>query len=242
MIELIKALVEVMTQVIPRIKTVRTDKKKRELGAMLFLLYVRLNEAMLAGEGIIRSLEVYIERMRRHLDYGDDAYALTGGHWIAQKVRHQITNFERLRELLYDQRVFLQIIDSDSYNHLVPLLDRKFGALSELLDIMRSGSLPLAPTKNDLDAVIDVGDDQLTLHEVMIELEPRWLAEALPTNAEWGAEIFSRINLYLQTREPRKQLAEIRTLLAAIREALESYFSITDVLLEVGDSRIAGNL
>jgi hypothetical protein len=235
MIDLIKTLVETLTQVIPKIHEMRADRRKREIGAALFTLYVRLNETMIAADDIIDSLEVYAKRMHRHLDYGDDAYALTGGKWIAGKVRNQLTNFERLGALLHNHKVMLQIIDTDSYNKLIPLLDYKFGALTYLSRIMRSGSVQLSINEDDLRRLMDSGDDQSALHRIMIDLEPSWREAELSTTSEWGQETYEKVAAYLQEREPRKQLSEIRAALASLREALVSNFSLSDVLLEVGD-------
>jgi len=76
------------------------DKRRREIGAELFILYVRLNEAMLTADDIITSLESYTWRTHRHLCSGDDAYALTAGSWIAGKIDG----------LFHDRKVILQII------------------------------------------------------------------------------------------------------------------------------------
>lgn len=238
MIDLIKTLVDTLTQIIPRISEMRTDKRRQEIGAGLFILYVRMNETLLVADDIIASLETYAERMRRHLNSGDDAYALTAGSWIINKIEHQITNFERIDELLHDKRALLQIIDAESYNRLFPLLDHKFGAISYLLRIMRSGSLPLSLSSEDWATMMSVGRNQSALHRVMHDLRPCWRENELSTTTEWEREVYDKVVAYLQEREPRKQITEIRAALSSLREALERNFSITDILPEVGDRRM----
>jgi hypothetical protein len=240
MIDLIKTLVEALAQAIPQFREMRVDKRKREIAAQLFLLYVRLNEAMLAADDIISSLEMYVYRMGRHLAHGDDAYALTAGRWVASKVQHQVTNLERIDQLLHDRKIILQILDSDSYNRLFPLLDHKFGALTYLLRVMREGSLPLSLSKEDWETLMDVGRDQSTLHHVMIDLHPGWRQGTVSTATEWGQETYERVVAYLQGRQPREQIAEMRAVLSSLREVLERNFSIADVLVEVGDKRLDG--
>ena len=89
MIELFKLIVEAVTKAIPNISTMRRDKELREIGSDLFLLYVRLNETLICAEEIVNSMEMYVQRMTKHLQQGDDEYALTGGEWIAYKVEQQ---------------------------------------------------------------------------------------------------------------------------------------------------------
>jgi hypothetical protein len=239
MLDLIKTIVEALTQVIPRIGEMKVDRRRREIGAGLFILYVRLNEAMLVADDIISSLEVYVERMGSHLHSGGDPYALTAGEWIVNKIEHQVTNFERIHELLlYGNRELLQIIDSDSYNRLFPLLERKFGALNYLLRIMRSGSLPLSFSREDWEAIMDVGHDQAALHRVMRDVGPHLREDSLPTTTEWQQEIYGKVVAYLQEREPRNQITEMRAALSSLREALERNFSIADILPVVGDRRM----
>jgi hypothetical protein len=238
MIDLIKTFVVTFTQAIPRIQKIKTNQERRKLGTALFILYVRLNEATLAAHSIIGSLEVYVARMRKHLDHGNDVYALTAGHWIAGEVQHQITNFERLHELLYTNKELLQIVDAQSYNHLMPLLDRKFGALMTLLQIMGSGSLPLSPSAGDLEILAQFGrGDQSALGRAMRDLDPQWRENSLSITMQWGEEVYDKVVAYLQDRDPRQQLAEIEASLSSLREALVSNFSLADILLEVGDTR-----
>lgn len=242
MIELVKALVDTVAKALPSISAMRKDKRSRELGAGLFMLYVRLNEMTLIAEDIIGCLETYAERMQRHLDHGDDPHALTGGSWISEKIDVQVVNLDRVARLLWDRGQVLQIMDTDSYNQLILLIDWKSGALRRLLDIMRSGALPL-PSQEDLQAAMgpDTGrrahsvEHQNLMHEV---LEPQWKKTALPTGASWGSEIYPQVLHYLQERKPREQLDEIRAALAAMRTVLDRHFSIADILLEVGDERL----
>ncbi|WP_326577016.1 hypothetical protein OG539_12895 [Actinacidiphila glaucinigra] len=245
MVEWVRTLVEALAQGLPGLRAMREENRRRKLRAELFILHVRLNEAMPEAEGIVRSLEVYRERMGRHLEHGDDAYALTAGGWVARGVQRQIVNLTRISGLMSDHGVALQIIDPDAYNRLQPLLSGKCNALQLLLAIMRSGALPLAPTQEDLTRAMDVGhprsrDGQDRMMANLREFSPRWHDTALPTSSEWGPTTYECVVRYLRERRPREQLAEIRAASAALRSALEEHFTISDVLLEVGDERMGG--
>lgn len=243
MVELIRALVEALTQGLPGIRGIHQEKRRRKLGAELFMLYVRLNEAMLTADKIVRSLETYAQRMSGHLEHGNDRYALTAGNWIAGDVQKQIVNLTRISGLMSERGAALQIINPEAYNLLHPLLSGKFNALRVLLDIMRSGALPLAPTQEDIARAMDSShlaryDRQHQMMVLMQELSPQWRDTALATSSEWGPSTYDYVVHYLQERKPREQLSEIRNALEMLRTALEENFTITDVLLEVGDSRM----
>jgi hypothetical protein len=76
-IEIVKALVDLLTRAAPALTGARRRQKFTSIGADLFVLYFRLNEVLLTADRIVRSLEVYVQRMTRHLADGGDAYALT---------------------------------------------------------------------------------------------------------------------------------------------------------------------
>ncbi|WP_353942162.1 hypothetical protein ABII15_11290 [Streptomyces sp. HUAS MG91] len=243
MVELIRTLVEALTQGLPGLRGIQQEKRRRKLGAELFILYVRLNEAMLAADHIVRSLEIYVQRMGSHIARGDDRYALTAGNWIVGDVQKQIVNLTRISGLMTERGAALQIINPDAYNALHPLLSGKFNGLRVLLEIMRSGALPLGPTQEDIARATDFRDPaprgrQHHMMSLMHELSPQWRESALTTSSEWGPSTYECVVQYLQERKPREQLTEIRTALEMLRAALEEHFTITDVLLEVGDSRL----
>lgn len=243
MVELIRTLVEALTQGLPGLRGIRQEKRRRKLGAELFILYVRLNEAMLTADRIVQSLEIYTQRMGRHIEHGNDRYALTAGNWIVGDVQKQIVNLTRISGLMSERGAALQIINPDAYNSLHPLLSGKFNGLRVLLEIMRSGALPLAPTQEDIARVTDsLGlarhERQRHMMVLMGELSPQWRETALTTSSEWGPSTHDCVVQYLQERKPREQLTEIRNALEMLRAALEEHFTITDVLLEVGDSRL----
>ncbi|MFS4107228.1 hypothetical protein [Streptomyces sp. PD-S100-1] len=243
MVELIRVLVEALTQGLPGLHGIHRAKRHRKLGAELFMLYVRLNEAMLAADEIVRSLETYTQRMSGHLAHGDDRYALTAGNWIAGNVQKQIVNLTRISALMSERGAALQIINPDAYNQLHPLLSGKSNALRVLLDIMRSGALPLAPTQEDIARAMDSShlagfDGHRHMMVLMRELSPQWRDTALPTSSEWGPSTYDCVVQYLQERRPREQLTEMREALEGLRAALEEHFTIADVLLEAGNWRL----
>jgi hypothetical protein len=59
----------------------------------------------------------------------------------------------------------------------------------------------------------------------------------VPLDEPWNQEIYEQVKLYLEVRNPRAQLKDIKAALESIHAALERTFSIKDILLRVGDER-----
>jgi hypothetical protein len=241
MLEIIKMLVDGLTKAIPAIAKSRDKKKVKDTGALLFLVYIRLNEIIVTAESIIRSLEVYVERMEHHLATGEDAYALTAGSWISEKIERQQVNLVRAARLMCNSRGSLIMMDADSYIALMPLLDRKAGALWKLSGKMHSGTL-----------VLSLSEEQVEFLRGEMEHPSRGLdfqrkGMRLLSNAsgsrfvnsgdEWGEEVYTLVKEYLEERNPRVELASIRESVGALRTALLAQFSMDDILLTVGDER-----
>ncbi|MGW2827270.1 hypothetical protein ACWC24_40800 [Streptomyces sp. NPDC001443] len=241
MIELIKILVDTLAKALPGLKAARDGKRRQELGVELFMLYVRFNEATLAADGIIKSLELYIDRVTYRLENGNAPSSMTAGPWVAEDVQHQIVNLARLRGLLAHRSTVLQILDTESYNRLRPLISGKLNALHELRWIMECGGLPLTPTVSDFTQLMDARSDRQSLGQPRPVIPgnplPQWRDEAFPINSAWDSEMCGRFTEYLRKHNPRERISEIRTSLATLRATLEEHFSIGDILLDVGDRR-----
>jgi hypothetical protein len=243
MIELFKLIVEAVTKAIPNISTMRRDKELREIGSDLFLLYVRLNETLICAEEIVNSMEMYVQRMTKHLQQGDDEYALTGGEWIAYKVEQQRLNLARVGRIMQRCAVQLQIVDAETYSSIVPLLKGKFNALDSLLTQMAQGAITIAgPTESEFRELLTSRPDAFSPDfremEQYRELAGRVRAGSVSTQVPWDKQIYGIIVEYLNTRKPREQLQLIRNALGEMRTALERNFSIADIMLAVGDKKL----
>jgi len=238
MIEFLQPLVDAVSRVLPAF----TDRRRRdavaELGTELFLIYVQLNEALVAAEEIVSSLEAYVSRMQEHVQSGQDRYALNGGSWVSDRVRAQLENLQGIRATMNRWRRELQVLDGQSINQLHFLLNEKFGALGALAGAIYHQRLPLG-----IGDVILI-DDQGVLrprHDIVAryeELDRNLAMNSVDMNQPWGPEVLAVVERYLTLQRPRERMADIRSSLERIREALESNFSLTDVLMRVGDPRL----
>jgi len=244
MLEIVKVILEVLGKALnpSEISKMQKEKKLRKLGTELFLLYTHLNEILLTGEEIIHSLEVYVSRMERHLTQGNDAYALTAGSWIDDKVVKQCISLGKFGRSVQRFTKELQVLDADSYRKLQPLLSGKMNALDSLLKVMGRGYLPvLGPSESDLRMLSEQSEDtyNFTHFEKLQVIARETQQGAISYSVDWDENIYKQIKKYLSTREPHERLEEIRNVLQQIKTVLESNFSLQDILLEIGDRRFA---
>jgi hypothetical protein len=245
MIEFLKLIIDVAIKAVSSLSTRRDNQRMGDVGSELFLFYVQVNEAMMAGYDIIGSLEVYVERMGRHLATGGDRYALTGGDWIRYKVQVQVINLARIGETMQRWGYPLQIIDGEAFSKIVPLIDGKRNALDVLLNILRADSIPVSMTWPQYLAVAMQGQELATeaslgeITESAGALQSRAAEEAIPLDNFGTREVYENIKSYLEMRNPRAQLDEIRKGLESIREAIERNFTLKDILLRTGDERFS---
>lgn len=243
MIELIKLIVDIASKAISSLGKRRDDRQMGEIGSELFLFYIQVNEALLIVSDIVSSLEIYVERMSDHLATGKDPYALTGGHWIKYKAQVQRANLARIGETVQRWGPELQIIDGKAFAQIAPLLRGKSNALDVLLNALSRDRLPISAGWEQLLALTtgeDTSDRREMRRQIAIKVEnfSQSVNDAtIPLDTPWDQEIYEQIKLYLELRNPRAQLNEIKDALESIHAALERTFSIKDILLRVGDKR-----
>lgn len=220
MIELIRTLVEIMVQALPRLKTVRNEKLHHELGVELFILYTQLNETTLIAESIIDSLERYTHKMADE-DDGNPNDPDTTTLVAALKAQHH--NLQNILDSLESNATVLQIIDSASFNRLFRPLRQKEISLRDVLrrPMLRSEfSHPLLMMKLE-----------------RLPLDPphkyKFTESHVFARDPWGPEVYLKISQYLREYRPRKRLSEISDALTGMRASLEEYFSVAEILPEV---------
>lgn len=240
MFEIIKVILETLGKLLnpSELSKLAKDKKRREIGAQLFLVYVYLNEVIVCGESIISSLEVYIERMQL-----GHAHALTGGSWVSFKLNEQRLNIARLVTSIRRLSRELQIVDGEAYRQLMPLVEGKCNAIDGLLRILGDERLPLCgPTGRDVVAFAAESvhtRDRSELRHIIDDFMSQLEKQSVRTNVPWNENIFADIKTYVAQRKPREQLSYMREVAEQLRKSLEKHFSLSDILLEVGDRKLS---
>jgi hypothetical protein len=236
MLDFIQTILTIVGKALPAIATRQREKRASKIGAELFLFYVQVNEAIVCAENIIDSLETYVERMGLHHEY-----ALTAGEWIEYQVEKQCINLARIGETMAHWREQLQILDGESFAKIIPLLRGKANALDSLLQAMRAKNLPLSVSQEDLEnfarKALDAEASRDEKYRLQDEFANDVLNGSVSLQSPWDSEVCQVVVTYLQERNPRQQIAQIRTVLEKIRAALVANFSIQDVIMEVGDKR-----
>lgn len=238
MIEFLQPLVDAVSKALPAIAKHKERTSASKLGSELFLIYVQFNEALVLAEDIVSSLEVYVQRMTRHLETGEDKYALTGASWVSGKIIRQLENLAEIKGRMDQWRWELQILDGRSNNELNFLLDAKFSALNALAKTINAHRFPLRGNgimidDNGLIQAYDRRSARIQHRRLGNEL----ISSSVPMVGPWGPDVLESINHYLSARKPREKLSEIRSSLEEIRAALEKNFTISDILLQAGDPR-----
>jgi hypothetical protein len=238
-LEFIQAILSVVAKAVPAAIGQRRDSRLSEIGAELFLFYIQVNEALVCAEDIVSSLEVYVQRMSEHLATGTDSYALTAGGWITPKIARQCVNLAKIGETMQRWGRPLQIIDGESFAEIAVLLSGKRNALNTLLATMQARELPLSATAEELHALARAaqraGRDEE--HARLDQLDEAIRKDSVSLHSRWDPDVYRVVESYLRDRNPRQQVAQIRSVLEDIRSALEQNFSLTDVLMRVGDER-----
>jgi hypothetical protein len=239
MIELVKVVVETLTKVIPNISKSRTDKRFTRIGADLFMLYVRLNEVLVSASELISSVEEYVESSDPDKPERASLRASLQNS-IAQGVRRQAADLERMATFLHQWAMDLSIIDGQTYAELFSLLKGKFNALNELLMAMGHGAgLPIGgPTEDDYRAVAK--SREYAQYEAYRDRFDS--ISTVSTSAPWDKGVDRQLAAYLDSRKPREQLASIRTSLEKMHDDLAKTFDLKGVLLAVGDSKFRSNV
>ncbi|MEU2743203.1 hypothetical protein ABZ656_50140 [Streptomyces sp. NPDC007095] len=231
MIELLRLLIETVTQGIPRIGSFRESKKRRDLAIDLFLLYVRFNETMVAADVIVKLLEAYVAPEPRR----DRGFAIDQ---LRFEMERQVNNLDRLRATLIDRSAVLWIIEPEAYRRLAVMVGGKQDHLITLRMLMERGRLPLGPNYAEFSS-LGVRDIQ-SGHFVSPRYAPRaFLSEGVTFDLETNDDtVIERVRAYVESGSPQDRIADIRAALEDLRVALEANFSLAEVLVEVGDRRL----
>lgn len=251
MLEIIKMIVDLLGKFInpSEILKLRREKQIGDLGAELFLLYVNLNEILIAGEHMIDSWKYYLNRIDRRKGYGYDTYTMSRS-WALDRSRELHEQFQRIKKLsdgLSRCSAQLQILNAEAYLKISVLLFgwRKISLLRDLEGILRKGSMPLlsADMLNDaLEILLRLDRDPNRNDEnSLINTMEKSCKEIIPLSdpSIWDSSVYKKIESYLNSGEPRQQLDEIRAVLQQLYSTLKDNFSIQDILLEVGDRRLS---
>ncbi|MFK0108523.1 hypothetical protein [Streptomyces sp. NPDC091217] len=223
MFEVLRLLIETLTQGLPNFNSFREEKKRRELASNLFVIYIRFNEAMLAGDRIVSLLESLTE--------SEDSWER---HFLKEQLRDAVKQQEitlgKLVHLLTLRRNEMWILEPDAYRKINYLVSSKSAHLLSLGVALAHGNLPLDADSGRLE------EDVRTERRVPSFPNPLSVRIVVDTNGSDRRSIRD-VREYIRSGVPQSRIADIRSALESMRAALEAHFSLSDVLLDVGDRR-----
>ncbi|MCL2710240.1 MAG: hypothetical protein FWE95_05110 [Planctomycetaceae bacterium] len=258
MLEIVKIIVDLLKDGIDFSKLSK-EKKKTKIGVNLFSVYTNLNQILITGYGIVKSLENYVERMERHLTKHDDKYALdVGRNCIEYKLIEQRVNIARFGIAVQDILPELDILSGNFVRKIVPLITGKFNALGYLLGILGEKKMPIFSfTMTEFMDMVEsnekqtqkysaenIRDNSFRIDQVRIDQECQYnfyqkldKSTVISLEKQWSEDVYLQIKEYLSVRNPRKVLEEIENVLETLRESIEKNFSVSDIIVEVGGGK-----
>jgi hypothetical protein len=222
MFEVLRLLIETLTQGLPNFSSFREEKKRRELARDLFVLYIRLNKAMIAADGIVKLLEKLTE--------SEDSW---DRHFLKEQLRNAAQRQElalaKLTEELDSEANAMLILEEGAYRKIDDLVFTKSSHLDQLRTALTRGELPLSayqPHPDEPARNRHWGFGRPLSVRIVVDISGS------------DRQVFYDVRTYLQSGIPQSHIADIRIALESLRTALETHFSISDVLLDVGDHRL----
>lgn len=232
MFEIIKILVDNFLQAL-NLKDVKKNienKKIRNIGTDLFVLYTSLNDIFITGSWIVNELESYKLWMNRKIREGEDDRMFSSqiNFLLGQQSLHLIKFIKAIKALKEE----LLLISPSSYQMLYPLIHGKINVVEGLLKTLSTGTL----TVYDEDEVKKFIEDN---NRKRLDFDT-----ALPVAVEKfdglsyiGKDKLKEIENYLDKRKPREVLAQIEKVLNDLNKSIKENFSINDILIGVGDRK-----
>ncbi|GHE89037.1 hypothetical protein GCM10017786_21340 [Amycolatopsis deserti] len=225
MLEFFKAILDAVLAITPKALTARKDAKRNALGAELFGLYLRAHRILDTGEHLVGLLSEAATMSDQERDH-----PRTQSWWIDHlyaTLAEQSGNFSLLNAELTRLGGCLAALDPDAYGRLKRVLWRKSSRINDLRSALARRMLPEAPALG-----LYPGHDPVTTFVGLMEpVRPRTEPEGLDLRRPLTPEARENISRYLAVHRPQEQLAEIRTQLKTLHQALVATFSLDDILL-----------
>lgn len=232
MLDALKMLIELASSAIPSLTGWQKKRKITKIGAELYTLYIYFNEALIHGEGIIDGLELYVR-----LSESQDPQIKNVGAQLVGLVEQQREALSEAGETLLRWRAEFQVLDGDAYYDLVLKIRMKRSALEMLLSTLRQHYFPTSSFAKAIAYPFDEGDS-IVKNELIAGALNLSVMRDREANLAERTEVSGAVRAYLDSREPRKQLQEIRQVLQQFRSSLEETFVTEDVLPAVGKRRL----
>lgn len=219
-----KVLDAVMPSIIAELKQLagNKDRKRRaEIAAFASQLFIALSEILIQAKSIEGTIEVYIDRMSRHMAQGDDPYALTFGRIVQSNLDKQINSLIIFRNLItrYDRE--MSVLIGGTYVSLRVVTDAKQGILTQLSRALRKQNFPVSDYH-----ITDINPAPYINHKGNFP-------QLVPLDKDWNDDIFDSIKAYRDSGDIKNKIYEMESLLNNLRQQIGDTFSTEEMLLAI---------
>lgn len=244
MLEVIKVILDIVSKSfsIESIRKIQKEKKLKEIGTEIFLLYSSLNSIIILAHQIVNELEGSLERMLRKVNDNELDYVhCTALPFLLNQQEINILNFVKSIKRL---RFEFELIDPESYKKLYPLIHGKRNAISEISEALSTNSPQLTSISEEklLDFLKKSSKNTVEFEDgrcIQVSRHEEEIFEKLQISTLRCIPIkeYKIIQKYLEVRKPNNIIKELEKVAKTLRKAIKTNFSIEDILLEVGDKR-----
>lgn len=239
MIELLKILADNLLKILSpeNIAKAQKNKKLKDIGVEIFLLYSSLNNILVCGKEIIKELEGALPWMKRKVE--NDEINRIYGNKISSLLKNQLAQlnqFVRSYERLQNQ---LELLSPDFKLNLYPIIGEKVNALSilarcisgeigqntQLISMNEKGIIKLMKNHQRL--------DEITTAERLMVID-----HGITDVDNLIAGSYNIIKRYLDSQIPYERLDEIEILANKLNQLIKDNFAVEDILIAVADKKL----
>lgn len=228
----------------------RKDKHLTKYGSDLLLFYFRLNETIVIGRAIVSEIENGLRHFDRKTAEGRDDFIsyLTD---INTLLRAQGQNIIHLVGCIKRFATGMQLIDGSSYRSIIPLITGKINALKLVVELLDQAIPKLVVIDPPYVQQLMFDENTATSKEPseLLQLaiwkgfsqydEVAMLKKsAMPIDSAISKTNAEDIRGYMRERNPSLELDKMEVVAENFRRAVEANFSLSDILLRVGDHRL----
>jgi hypothetical protein len=251
MFELIKTVASLLKEsaaLIEKLKGRLDDNKKRRLAQTLHLVYIRLNECIVAGDQIIDTLDKFILNTEQLINTG--RYQINVDDILFDDlVRKQIQNLQSLDDCLTDYSDIMQVLDTDLYNRLKQFVAYKGVGVNWMAALLERGEIPFdglnikdveeltklpefVPWYQHVSVISRrIDENSFTIESLFSHDEKDYGNVIKPDQLRRLIEVLRRVDL-------KHHLVAAKNDMTVIKDFIVTHFSIVDLMIDVGSDQL----
>lgn len=256
MLEILKLIIEKILSFenISKIIEIKNKTNTKNYGLQLFIFYNKMNNIYIIAEKIVDKIDEIIN-MKELADI--PGYGVSHEFDNLRKlIKLQIRNVQEFWDEYEKNKEMIHLLDRDSYRKINSFFDPKLGLLRNIEKCLRPAEqrISISPSVAEyfsyelkfselMSNSLEKHGDYIILRNVFrkefIEnSQPPYSAD-LERNLTSNLPSIAIITLekYRKEREPRKQLEYFKESLESLYNAIKSNFSVSDLLVSVGDRK-----